>query len=374
MNHCLVTGGAGFIGSHTVDLLLERGHRVRVLDSLQPRVHPHGKPPWLSDDAELVQGDVANPAALGAALDGIDTVFHLAAYQDYMPDFSRFVHVNTESSALLFELIVEGKLPVEKIVFASSQAVSGEGLYRCDEHGEVVPEPRPLEQLQAGEWEVKCPRCGRDMTSVRFDETTVSPGTAYGISKYAIELLAARLGRRYDIPTACMRYTYVQGPRNSFYNAYSGVARIFALRALHGKPPVCFEDGKQLRDYVNVRDVAQANVLVMEDERANHVVFNVGGDRAVTVVELAELVCKEIDPSLSPEVPGTFRVGDTRHTVSDIGRLRALGWEPTIPVERSVEEYVAWVKEQPDVRDYFTDAEETMRKQGVLRQAATGAT
>src|SRR5262249_39105040 len=160
-----------------------------------------------------------------------------------------------ESAALMFELIVERRLPVRKIVFASSQSVAGEGQYRCAAHGEAFPGPRSIEQLSRGDWEVKCPVCGGDMTPIEIQEATVSPGTAYAISKFTIELLAERLGRRYGVETACMRYTYVQGSRNSFSNAYSGICRIFALRIMNGLPPICYEDGQQLRDYVNVADV-----------------------------------------------------------------------------------------------------------------------
>jgi dTDP-L-rhamnose 4-epimerase len=388
----LVTGGAGFIGSHTVDLLLERGYEVRILDSLQPRVHPRGKPPWVPKEAEFIQGEVANPADLARALQGMDYVFHLAAYQDYMPDFSRFIHTNTESAALLFELIVSDpkRYPVQKIIFASSQAVCGEGRYACGEipnpksqipdiqypiskaeddgHGIIVPPPRSLEQLKRGDWEIHCPICGEYMQPLLIDEDTVSPGTAYGISKYAIELLADRLGRRYGIPTVCMRYTYVQGPRNSFYNAYSGIARRFALRLLHGLPPIIYEDGQQLRDYVNVKDVARANLLVMEDPPADYQVFNVGGGRAVTVLEFARIMLNEFNSDLEPLTPGEFRLGDTRHTVSDISKLRALGWEPTIPVEQNVAEYVAWIREQKGTKEYLEEAERVMREQGVVQR------
>lgn len=379
----LVTGGAGFIGSHTVDLLLEKGYEVRILDNLQPRVHPRGKPPWLPQEAEFIQGDVANRAHLSRALQGADYVIHLAAYQDYLPDFSTFIHTNTESTALIFELIVEASLlgrplPVRKLVFASSQAVCGEGRYRCREHGVLIPGQRPLEQLERGDWEIHCPRCGRYMESLLIDEATVHPHTTYGISKYAIELLAENLGRRYDIPTACMRYTYVQGSRNSFYNAYSGIARIFALRLMHGLPPVCFEDGQQRRDYINVRDVARANVLVMEDERANGRVFNVGGGRAVTVREFAEIMLREFArrgapgeiryADMQPLIPGEFRVGDTRHTISDISALNALGWQPTIPVEQNVHEYVGWLMEQTGTDEFFREADKIMREQGVIRR------
>ena len=394
MPSCLVTGGAGFIGSHTVDLLLRKGYGVRILDNLQPRVHPQGKPDFLPPEAEFILGDVANRADLGRALEGVDYVFHLAAYQDYMPDFSRFIHTNTESTALIFELATANRkrYPVRKIVFASSQAVSGEGAYLCPAcaggvrvrsiqeqlaagaspiggvpAGAVhIPGPRPVEQLKRGDWEIRCPACGGNMDPLLIRENTISPGTAYGISKYAIELLADRLGRRYGIPTACLRYTYVQGPRNSFYNAYSGVARRFALRILHDLPPVVYEDGRQLRDYINVREVAQANVLVMEDDRTDHQVFNVGGGRAVTVMEIAHMMLRAFGSDLEPVVPGEFRLGDTRHTISDISKLRALGWEPAIPVEENIAEYVDWIKGQSGTEHYLEEAEKVMRQRGVL--------
>ncbi len=406
MNTCLVTGGAGFIGSHTVDLLLDKGYRVRILDSLNPRVHPRGKPPWLSKDAEFIQGDVSNRDDMEKALTGVDAVIHLAAYQDYLTDFSTFIHTNAESAALLFELIVAKQLPIRKIVFASSQSVSGEGQYVClgcakshyldvkvkysDSSGRVHacavssspqstlnglelienPRPRTPEQLAAGAWELHCPRCGEALIPTLIDEETKSPGTAYAISKRTIELLADRLGRRYGIPTVCLRYTYVQGPRNSFYNAYSGVARIFALRLLHGCPPVCFEDGRQLRDYVNVRDVARANVVVLEDSRADFGVFNVGGGRAITVLEFARMMLKEFGSDLVPQLTGEYRMGDTRHTVSDISRLCALGWKPTVPIEENVREYVAWIREQSGTKEFFKEADRIMREQNVIRIVA----
>jgi dTDP-L-rhamnose 4-epimerase len=206
------------------------------------------------------------------------------------------------------------------------------------------------------------------MQPLLIPEETSSPGTAYGISKYAIELLAERLGRRYEIPTVCMRYTYVQGPRNSFYNAYSGVARRFALQILHQRPPVIYEDGRQLRDYINVRDVARANLAVMEDARADHQVFNVGGGRAVTVLEMASMMLDAFGSALAPVVGGEFRLGDTRHTVSDISKLRALGWTPSVPVEQSVAEYAAWIREQPGIDGPLEEAERVMWANGVLQR------
>ena len=396
----LVTGGAGFIGSHTVDLLLEKGYEVRTLDNLQPRVHPKGKPSWVPHEAEFIQGDVANRENMARALEGVAGVMHLAAYQDYLPDFSSFIHTNAESAALLFELIVSDRprFPVRKIVFASSQSVCGEGRYVCTGgedvastayaaeavrrgvngdrsakpgHGVITPGPRSLAQLKSGDWEIQCPQCASVMHPLLIDEATVYPHTAYAISKFAIEMLADRLGRRYDIPTTCMRYTYVQGSRNSFYNAYSGIARRFAMRIMHDLPPVVYEDGGQLRDYVNVRDVARANVIALERSEANFQVLNVGGGRAVTVLEFARMMLDAFGSNLEPRVAGEFRLGDTRHTVSDITRLRKLGWEPTIPVEQNVQEYVAWLKTQTVSREYLLEAERVMQESGVVQMAAT---
>ncbi len=367
----LVTGGAGFIGSHTVDLLLRAGYEVAILDSLQPRVHPLGKPDYLPKEAQFIQGDVARRDDMERALQGVDYVIHLAAYQDYLPDFSTFIHVNTESAALLFELIVARKFPVRRLVFASSQSVAGEGLYRCQEHGVITPDLRPIAQLERGEWEVRCPACRRQMEPLLIGEDVARPHTAYGISKYAIELLAHSLGERYDIPTACMRYTYVQGARNSFYNAYSGICRIFSLRIRNGMPPVCFEDGRQRRDYVNVKDVAQANVVAMEDPGKGHRVFNVGGGRAVTVLEFARMMLQACGSSLEPSVPGHFRVGDTRHTVSDISAMQALGWQPTIPVEQNVREYLEWMERFRDTKQYLEEAERVMQQYNVIRQTGS---
>lgn len=365
----LVTGGAGFIGSHTVDHLLERGYDVRILDNLQTRVHPKGAPSYLSKEAELVVGDVARRSDLGRALKGVDYVMHLAAYQDYLPDFSTFIHVNAESSALIFELIVEGKLPVRKLVFASSQSVAGEGSYRCAEHGTMTPDLRPIAQLERGDWEVRCPMCGRVMAPEPIPETVCSPHTAYAISKYSIELLAKSLGGRYGIPTACMRYTYVQGSRNSFFNAYSGICRRFALRITNGLPPICYEDGLQLRDYVNVADVARANVLAMESHTVPHAVYNVGGGRGITVLAFARMMLAACESPLEPEVPGEFRLGDTRHTVSDISAMDEIGWQPTIPVEQNVVEYLQWMSGFAGTAAYLEEAERVMRHQGVVRAA-----
>ena len=370
MRHILVTGGAGFIGSHTVDRLVATGYRVRILDSLQERVHPEGWPDYLPTGVEKMRGDVRERADWLAALDGIDGVIHLAAYQDYMPDFSTFHHVNTVGATLLYELIVAEKLPVRKVVLASSQAVYGEGKYRCAEHGIVYPDARPDAQLARAEWEVRCPHCTAELEHLPITEDTVNPHTPYGISKYAAELTSFSLGRKYDIPTVNMRYSIVQGPRNSFFNAYSGIGRIFALRVLHGQPPVCYEDGQSLRDYVHVGDVAHANVLCLEDERANFRSFNVAGQHGTTVLEYAQLVTRIAGRAIEPLVSGEYRFGDTRHTVSSGAALQALGWQPEVSLEQTVGEYIEWIKGQPNLADFYAAAQANMRAANILRRAS----
>lgn len=364
----LVTGGAGFIGSHTVDLLLQKGHHVRILDNLTPPVHVDGTlPAYVPRDAEFILGDVRDRAAWERALQGIDAVFHFAAYQDYLTDFSKFFHVNTVGTALLYEIIVEKKLPVQKVVVASSQSVYGEGKYACATDGAQYPPLRPLAQLERRDWEPRCPVCGEAMTPVVTDESQTHPHNQYAMSKYTQEMLALNFGQRYGIPSVAQRFSITQGPRQSFRNAYSGVLRIFATRLLSDRAPVCYEDGGQRRDYVSVYDVARANVLVMEDARANGQVFNVGGGRAITVKEYANVIARALGKPIEPGIPGEFRFGDTRHIISDISKLRALGWAPQVPLEKIVAGYIEWAREQPDVRDYYADAEREMKARGTIR-------
>lgn len=368
MTKALVTGGAGFIGSHTVDLLLEKGYTVRVLDALAPPVHEDGVvPAYLPAEVEFIRGDVRDRDAMRRALASMDVVFHLAAYQDYLTDFSKFFDINATGTALLYELIVNERLPVRKVVVASSQAAYGEGKYHCSEHGVQYPPLRPESQLKARDWGVRCPACGGRMEHLLSDEAVVKPHNQYAMSKYTQEMIAINLGRRYDIPTVAMRYSITQGPRQSFRNAYSGICRIFVTRMLAGQQPVAYEDGGQLRDYVFVGDVARANVLALEDERANYQVFNVGGGRALSVLEYGALVAEVLGVDIQVAVPGEYRFGDTRHIVSDIAKLRSLGWEPATPLREIIVRYADWARQQPDLSDYYAAAERVMKQIGTVR-------
>jgi dTDP-L-rhamnose 4-epimerase len=363
----LVTGGAGFIGSHTVDALLKAGHRVRVLDALNPPVHHGPRPAHLSSEVDFLHGSVIDREIFRRALDGVDAVFHLAAYQDYLTDFSTFFLTNSVGTALLYELIVQNNLPIQKVVVASSQAIYGEGAYRCAIHGTRYPDQRPLAQLEARQWEIGCPDCGEPMDPQWTGEAVVSPHNSYALSKRDQEDIAVKLGGRYGIPSVALRYSIVQGPRQSFHNAYSGVLRSFAVRVLMGQNPVVYEDGNQLRDYVSVHDVVRANLLVFGDSRADYRAFNVGGGRRVSVRDLAEIVAETAGRKVELDFPGLYRVGDTRHIFSDITQLRELGWRPVVPMPEIVSEYLGWALEQPDLSDTFAQAQETMKETGVLR-------
>ncbi len=364
----LVTGGAGFIGSHTVDALLTKGHRVRIMDNLEPPVHLKGKPDYIPEKAEFIRGDVRVKTDWEEALKGIDIVFHFAAYQDYLTDFSKFFEVNSQGTALLYEVAVEKKLPLNKVIIASSQAVYGEGKYKCSEDGIVYPAPRSLEQLRRSDWESRCPKCGSKIKMQFTDESRVNPANSYGISKYSQELIGLTLGKRYGIPTICLRYSIVQGPRQSPYNLYSGALRAFAVSVYSGKEPVIYEDGQQLRDYVNIEDVVRANLLALEDSRMNYQVYNVGRGKAYTVFDLANIVARALGKKVKNKASEKFRLGDTRHINSDISRLKALGWQPINPIEKSVGDYVAWLKEEGAIQNLAESAQKKMENQGVVRK------
>ena len=367
----LVTGGAGFIGSHTCDRLLSLGHDVVVLDALNPPVHRNGRPDHLNPAADFYQGDVRNRDLVANLLRRVDAVYHFAAYQDYLPDFARFSEVNVVSTALLYEIIVAERLDLARVVVASSQSAMGEGRYLCPADGEQIPGMRPESALAAGQWDIPCPECGGPLDMRATPERVSNPQNAYGMSKLAEEMVAVNLGRRYGIPTVALRYSIVQGPRQSVYNAYSGACRIFCLSYLLGTAPTLYEDGGAIRDYVNIEDVVDANVLALTDDRAVGRVFNVGGGVAVTTQEFADVVMRHYGSGQPGVVTGEYRFGDTRHILSDISALRALGWEPKRTPADSVAAYAAWLKGMTGLDDVLAEANAKMRALGVVRKAGT---
>ena len=365
----LVTGGAGFIGSHTCDRLIELGHEVVVLDALTPPVHQGGRPAYLRPEVDLYTGDVRNRDLLGNLLRRVDAVYHFAAYQDYLPDFSRFSEVNVVSTALLYEIIVAERLELARVVVASSQAAMGEGLYRCVADGEQVPGMRPESALAAARWDIPCPRCGGPMMMQPTPERISNPQNPYGMSKLGQESVAVNLGRRYGIPTVALRYSIVQGPRQSVYNAYSGACRIFCLSYLQDIAPTVYEDGGAIRDYVNIDDVVDANLLVLDDERAVGNVFNVGGGQAYMTMEFANIVMRQYRSDQPAQVTGEYRFGDTRHILSDISALGALGWKPQRTPVESVAAYAAWLDGLDGLDGVLAEANAKMRALGVVRRS-----
>ena len=246
----LVTGGAGLIGSHVTDHLIREGWTVRILDNLEPQTHRLGKPAWINEKAEFVQGDLTDRATIRAAMEGIDVIFHQGAYGGYMPEIAKYVYVNSFGTAQMLEVIREDNLPIKKIVVASSQAVYSEGAATCPTHGLVFPAVRPVEQLRRGDWTVHCPQCGADTVPAPTpEEAPVGGETVYGLTKVDQEKLVLLWGKQYGVPTVALRYSCTFGPRQSIFNPYTGVIAIFCTRILNGLPPVLFEDGEQTRDF-----------------------------------------------------------------------------------------------------------------------------
>jgi dTDP-L-rhamnose 4-epimerase len=369
----LVTGGAGFIGSHLVCRYLKEGFQVRVLDSLDPRVHPHGQPNDIPRDVDFIRGDVTDRQTLLAALQDVDIVSHQAAYQDYMPDFSRFLHVNAVGTSLLYELIVQERLKIKKVIVASSQAVYGEGQYVCPAHSFFQPTPRSQEQLLLGEWEVRCPQCNRLAEPCLLQEIHTNPYNQYAISKLAEEKIALGLGWLHGIPSVGLRYSITQGPRQSLFNQYSGICRIFVGRALQRKPLIIYEDGLQTRDFVHIQDVVAANMHVLESDEANFQAFNVGSGKSTTVLDYANLVRSRLSSDVEMNFGGEYRLGDNRNSVSKIDKLKALGWTPKYNLSTILEDFLAWVDSIGGIPAQIEDAYGAMRKAGVVLKTAVGS-
>lgn len=366
-NRVLVTGGAGFIGSHTADALAKKGYRVRILDSLEPPVHKkHRWPGYVKNkDYELIRGDVRSKKTLESALKDISYVYHIAAYQDQRPDFSKFFHINVVSTSLIYEIIIEKKLPVLKVVLASSQFLYGDGEYICPHSSKsFFPEVRPLSQLKKKDWTIKCPHGGTAKFLTFKEAQTLTPTNSYGLSKEAAERLSLRLGKTYNIPTTILRYSITQGPRQSPFNLYSGAMRIFVSQALVGTPITVYEDGQQTRDFIDVRDVVKANLLVLKNKKTNFEAYNIGSGRAYKVIDFAKLV-KKITGSSSKIIVASFRRTDTRHAVSEISKIKRLGWSPEFTAEDSIKEYVEWFKAEGFVKK-ISRRELIKLKEGVM--------
>jgi dTDP-L-rhamnose 4-epimerase len=349
----LVTGGAGFIGSHLVDGLLARGHRVRVLDALVPQVHGalDGPPAYLHKEAEFVRGDVCDAEVVARALEGVDVVYHEAAevgVGQSMYEIRRYVQANDYGTAVVLEEILKRRDSIRKLIVASSMSIYGEGAYRHPQTGALeYPQLRSDEQLERREWEIY----GADsavLETVGTPETKpLFPTSVYAVTKQDQEQFCLSVGRAYKIPTVAFRYFNVYGSRQALSNPYTGVCAIFSSRLLNNERPVIFEDGEQSRDFVHVSDIVQANLLALETDKADYEALNVGTGRATSVRQIAELVAQGLGKDITPEMVGKYRAGDIRHCIADISKARELlGYEPKVTLEQGLPEVLDWVKSQ----------------------------
>jgi dTDP-L-rhamnose 4-epimerase len=369
----LVTGGAGLIGSHVTDLLVGEGWKVRVLDNLEPQTHRRGKPAWINDKAEFIEGDLRDRATIAAALDKIDIVFHQAAYGGYMPEISKYVHVNSLGTAQMLEVMREKDLPIKKIIVASSQAVYSEGAGICPTHQLVFPTVRPIEQLRKGDWEVHCPICGAITKSAPTPENAPVGGeTVYGLTKVDQEKLVLLWGKQVGIPTVALRYSCTYGPRQSIFNPYTGVIAIFCTRLLNNLPPVLYEDGEQKRDFSFVEDIARANLLAAGTDQLDGLAVNVGSEKGVSIRKVAEIVSSALKIDIEPEARGEFRPGEMRHLTSDTTKIRSAGYKPQVDLEEGIERYIDWIRSQSDIRDYFSEAEQILKSKGIVHRVEVG--
>lgn len=367
----LVTGGAGLIGSHLVDLLVSEGCQVRVLDVLEPQTHRHGRPAWINPAAELVEGDVRDVAALEHCLAGIDFVFHLAAYGGYMPEIAKYFDVNSVGTARLLETIRDGRFPVQKVVVASSQAVYAEGAVHCAQHGLVFPPTRSLKQLRAGDFSVHCPACDGTTTPAPTPERAPIGGeTVYAITKADQERMVLAWSRQTGIPAVALRYSCTYGPRQSIFNPYTGVIAIFCTRLLSGQRPVFYEDGEQTRDLCYVEDVARASLLAALSSALDGQAVNVGSGDATSVRSVAETLGDLLGVRAEPIVRGEFRPGEIRALTSDIRRARSMGYGPTTDLPAGIGRYLRWIRDAGPLQDYFGASQAGLRRQGIVQPVA----
>ncbi len=362
----LVTGGAGFIGSHLVDALVAAGHRVRILDSIVPQVHGDKLPDHINPDAEFIRADVCDADAVSNALDGINVVYHEAAevgVGQSMYEIVRYVKANDLGTAVLLEEIIKRPGQFKKLVVASSMSIYGEGAYRNTATGETVfPQLRSDEQLAAHDWEFTVD--GVQLEPIGTPESKpLFPTSVYAVSKQDQEQYCLSVGRAYKIPTVALRYFNVYGTRQALSNPYTGVCAIFSSRLMNNERPVIFEDGGQTRDFVHVSDIVQANLLALESDAANYHAINIGTGRAISVGEVAQILAKGLGKDIEPEFVSKYREGDIRHCVADIGKARELlGYEPKVTLEDGMTELLAWVRNQrPEDKVSAATDELTMR-------------
>jgi len=374
MEKVLVTGGAGFIGSHIVDLLVETGCQVTVIDNLEPQVHGGKKtaPEYFNPEAEFICGDVRDKKLVDSVVSRVDAVVHQAALVGVgqsMYQVDRYVLTNDGASAVLLQSVVDHRDRIKKLVTASSMSIYGEGRYLCPKCGPVAPKTRNQDQLAARRWEMECENCRSVLRPAATDEDkrTICE-SIYAVTKKTTEELFLVIGAAYKIPAIAFRYFNVYGPRQALSNPYTGLLAITASRVLNQKPPIIFEDGNQTRDFVNVKDVARANLLALKWQGKNQIVLNVGTGRALSVLEVVAGVSKGLAGNEAPMITGNFRVGDIRHCYSDPARAKeSIGFEARIKFEQGLPEFLDWAQEEEGVLDLADKCLGELKSKGLVK-------
>lgn len=366
----LVTGGAGFIGSHLVDGLVAKGYRVKVLDNLYRQIHPTGKlPSYFNKRAQFIKGDVTNRADWQKALEGVEAVFHLAAavgVGQSMYEIEHYVKVNSLGTALFLDILANKKHTVKKIVVAASMSSYGEGTYSCKKCGPVRPPLRSQQSLQKKDFNVYCPNCAGVVTPVPTSETAVQNcNSIYAINKKNQEEMILNIGKAYNIAAVALRYFNVYGTRQSLSNPYNGVVAIFMSRIKNGKPPVINEDGLQTRDFIHIKDVTAANILSLEHDGANYEVFNIGSGKPTTIKNIAQLLTKIYKSDIQPDITYKTRKLDVRHCYAGITKIKQLiGWKPSMDLIEGLSEVANWASHEESA-DKLDFALEELAKRGL---------
>lgn len=374
MKNILVTGGSGFIGSHLVDRLIQKGYKAAIFDNLEKQVHPEGLPGYHNLKAKFIRGDVRKKRELKEAVaTNCDAVVHLAAavgVGQSQYQIAKYVESNIQGTANLLDILANEKHKVKKLVVASSMSIYGEGLYKCGKCGKIKPPLRSFEDFKPEKnlWDPACPCCKGLLQPVpTAEDTPLVSNSIYAVSKKEQEEMSLLVGKTYGIPVTALRFFNVYGPRQSLSNPYTGVAAIFLSRIKNNKPPVIYEDGLQTRDFIWVGDIVDACILSMEKREANYQVFNVGSGKPVSIVGMAEKLISLLGiKNISPEITYKFRKGDVRHCYADISKIKkSLGFTPKVPFEEGMKKLIGWSKTARS-KDKFARASAELKKRGLV--------
>ncbi|MCX8082118.1 MAG: NAD-dependent epimerase/dehydratase family protein [bacterium] len=372
MKKILVTGGAGFIGSHLVDELIKRKYKITVFDNLEPQVHPDGLPEYYNIKAKFVRGDVRNRKQLKEVVIESDIIVHFAAavgVGQSQYQISKYVESNIQGTANLLDILVNEKHNVKKLLVASSMSIYGEGLYECKKCGKVKPPLRNFGNIEISNWEPICPNCKGIINPIpTTEETPLTSNSIYAITKKEQEEMSLLIGKTYGIPVVALRFFNVYGPRQSLSNPYTGVAAIFLSRIKNNNPPVIYEDGLQTRDFIWVGDIVNACILSIEREKANYQVFNVGSGKPVSILGVAETLINLLNKKnkVNPDITYTFRKGDVRHCYADITKIKTMiGFKPEVSFENGMKKLINWSKKVKAV-DKFEKASQELKEKKLV--------